>query len=259
MTNYQGYLLDLDGTTYFGKDRIPTAEAFICDLINQEIPLQFVTNNATRSPQEIATRLNQDYGIPAKEDMIYTSTIAMIDYLKLHDPQASLYVVGEAALKDQLVAAGYRLTQGQDADIVVQALDRQANYQSLAGAVSNILAGAKFYVTNQDTLIPTEAGMFPSSGALTAFIEYASGVSPMVIGKPNPLIIDGAVQRLGLENHQVLLIGDNYQTDIQAGIQAGVDTLMVLTGVSTKEDLAKFDAQPTYLRNDLSEWELSHD
>ena len=81
----------------------------------------------------------------------------------------------------------------------------------------------------------------------------------MVIGKPNPLIIDGAVQRLGLEKHQILMIGDNYQTDIQAGIQAGVDTLMVLTGVSTKEDLAKVDAQPTYLRNDLSEWELSHD
>lgn len=256
MKHYKGYLIDLDGTVYFGKKRIPTAETFVRKLIASEVPLQFVTNNATRTPEEVAAMLNQYYEIPVNPDMIYTSSQALIDYLKVNEKGKRVHVVGEKALKDQLERAGFQLDQTNQADFLVQGLHKSATYESLGQAVQALLNGAKFYVTNTDQLIPTENGLYPSSGAITAFLSFASGLQPLVFGKPHAPIIEGAVKRLCLNKADVLLIGDNYQTDIQAGIQANLDTLLVLTGVTQAQEVKQLDPAPTYVVKDLSEWEL---
>ncbi|MGX7107555.1 TIGR01457 family HAD-type hydrolase [Hutsoniella sourekii] len=257
MRKYKGYLIDLDGTTYFGGHRIPTAETFIKQLIEQEIPFKFVTNNATRSNEEIAQMLRQDYQLPVDPDMIYTSIQAMIDYIHHLNPKAKLYVVGEASLKRQLEEAGFQLVDDSAVDIVVQALNRQVTYADLSQATQAILNGAEFLVTNTDNLIPTSQGLQPSSGALTAFIEYATKKEPIVMGKPHAPIMEGALEQLGLAKDEVLMVGDNYNTDIQAGIQAGIDTLLVLTGVTQKEELDSLPTPATYVVEDLSHWSLT--
>lgn len=256
MKKYQGYLIDLDGTTYFGKNRIPTAENFINTLIEEMQPLQFVTNNATKSVQQVVDTLNDNYEIKATKEMVYTSTLALIDYLRNNHDGQSIFCVGEKALKEQLIDAGFSLVENSNAQVVVQALNRDVHYDELTIAIQAILNGARFIVTNTDRVIPTEDGFKPSSGALTAFIKYATQVEPIIMGKPHSPIIDGAVNKMGIPKESLLLIGDNYETDITSGINAGIDTLLVLTGVTKLEDVPHLPIPPTYVVNDLSEWEL---
>lgn len=254
MKSYQGYLIDLDGTTYYGKTRIPSAENFINGLIKAEMPIQFVTNNATKSLGEIANLLQTYYELPVSEEMITTSTLALIEYLHQHHHDASVYCIGELALKKQLKEAGFKLVNTKQAEVVVQALDREVSYDALSIAIQAILNGASFIVTNTDRLIPTENGMMPSSGALTSFIQYATQVEPLVIGKPFAPIIETAIRRINIPREKLILIGDNYGTDIQAGINAEIDTLLVLTGVTTKEKVTSLPIAPNYVVDDLSQW-----
>ena len=256
MSTYKGYLIDLDGTVYFGKNRIPTAEAFIKQLVAREVPFLFVTNNATRSAAEVAEALKNQYDLPVGEQHVYTSVMAIIDYLNRYYAGKRVYVVGEPSLHRQIEAAGFVLDQTEHAEVVVQALNRQTTYEELAVAVLAIRNGAAFLVTNTDSNIPSERGMMPSSGALTAFIQYATQVEPTVMGKPFAPILEGALGQLGLAKKEVLMIGDNYATDIQVGINAGIDTLLVLTGFTTEADLEHVPVQPTYVRANLSEWSL---
>lgn len=254
MKQYSGYLIDLDGTTYYGKRRIPTAELFIQELLARDIPFKFLTNNATRQIHQIQQMLEQDYDLPVKDSHIYTSIIAMVNYLQHHHPNAELFVIGEEPLKTELRQAGFTISQDRSADVVVQALNRQTNYEELAMATQAILNGATFLVTNTDQLIPTADGLYPSSGATTAFLKHATSIEPIVMGKPHAPIIEGALEQLGLPKDEVLMIGDNYQTDIQVGIQNGVDTLLVLTGVTQKEEVPHLPVPPTYVVDNLSQW-----
>lgn len=256
MKTYKGYLLDLDGTVYFGKDRIPTAEAFVKELVAKGIPFLFITNNATRTPEQVATALKEQYDLPVGEEHVYTSALAMVDYLHEHHAGQRVMVVGEQPLKDQITQAGFELDDTTQAQVVVQALNRHATYEELAQATLAIRNGAAFLVTNQDSNIPTERGLMPSSGALTAFLQFATQVEPIVMGKPHSPILSGGLKRLGLSVEDVLMVGDNYETDIKVGINAGMDTLLVLTGFTQEADLEKVDVQPTYVRQDLSQWEL---
>ncbi|MBR7927481.1 TIGR01457 family HAD-type hydrolase [Aerococcaceae bacterium zg-ZUI334] len=256
MKQYKAYLIDLDGTVYFGKNRIPTAEQFIKKLLAADIPLLFMTNNATKSPQEVADNLVANYDLPVTAEHCYTSALALIDYLNAHHSDARVHVVGEPSLVNSIKEAGYTIDQTNQADVVVQALNRQATYESLAMAAQAIRNGAAFLVTNTDRSIPTENGMMPSSGALTAFLQYTTRVEPVVMGKPYRPILDGCLNRLDLNVEDVLMIGDNYETDIRVGLDAGMDTLLVLTGVTSAADVSDFPVAPTYVLNDLSEWEL---
>lgn len=256
MKQYKGYLIDLDGTMYFGKQRIPTAEKFVLSLLEREEPFLFVTNNATRSPEMIAENLRQEYDLPIGVEHVHTSTMTLIDYMRDNHVGESVFVVGEEPLHRQVAAAGFTITQTPDAQVVVQGLNRQTNYQELAQAATAIRQGAAFLVTNTDQTLPTEHGLMPSSGALTAFLEVGSGKVPIVMGKPFKPVVEAALARLNLEAKDVLMIGDKYETDIQVGINAGMDTLMVLTGVTQLEDLRLVADKPTYVLNDLSEWDF---
>lgn len=256
MKQYKGYLIDLDGTMYYGKNRIPTAEKFVLELLKRDQPFLFITNNATRSPEMIAASLRDDYDLPVGIEHVHTSTMTLIAYMKQRHEGESVFVVGEEPLHRQVEAAGFNVTQSPMAQVVVQGLNRQTNYKELATAAMALRNGAAFLVTNTDQTIPTEHGLLPSSGALTAFLEVGSSREPMIMGKPFQPVVDAALERLNLSAEDVLMIGDKYETDIQVGIRAGMDTLMVLTGVSQREDLRLVADQPTYVLNDLSEWEF---
>lgn len=254
--SYQGYLIDLDGTLYFGDKGIPTALAFVRTLMDQKIDFRLLTNNATRSPKELCDFLERQFQLKLSEDKIYSSTMALMAYLKSKSKNEKLFVIGEDALKQELVQAGFTITDQIDASVLVQGLSRHFDYEILTKAVNLLLQGAEFLVTNEDRLIPMTSGFQPSSGAITAFLKYASQRSAKVFGKPHRPIIDGALASMGLEREDCLIIGDNLETDILAGQLAGVDSLLVLTGVSQESDLKDSNIQPTFILPDLSCWEL---
>ena len=171
-------------------------------------------------------------------------------------------VIGEEAIKNQVEAAGYTLVS-EDPEVVLQSLDRNVTYKDLETATLAIRSGATYIVTNIDSNLPSEKGPIPGSGAITGFLKVATQVEPIIIGKPSSVIMESALDYLNAKfpdrhftKEDIAMVGDNYQTDIQAGIQYGMDTLMVLTGFSTREDLEKVEEQPTHLVEDSSEWTI---
>lgn len=254
MKHYAGYLIDLDGTMYMGKERIPTAVDFVKKLNDKRLPYLFVTNNSTATKETVADRLS-GFGVPVTPEHILTTSMATAQYIKNQKSDASIFYIGEEGLREALDEAGLTVTQ-EHPDFVVIGLDREVTYEKFAQATLGVQAGATFISTNPDRALPTERGLLPSNGALTAVVREATGVDPIYIGKPEAIIINQALEKIGLSKEEVLLVGDNYDTDIMSGINAGVDTLLVFTGVTTKEAIEKVDKKPTYQLNTLTEWHL---
>lgn len=257
MAKYQAYFIDLDGTIYQGTKQYPSGKRFIDRLRDHQIPYLFVTNNSTKTPEAVADNLSQNHGIATTPDQVYTSAMATADYLKTHvSDQAKIFVIGEAGLTTAIQAAGCTLVDDHQADVVVMGLDRQFTYDKLVQATLAIQAGALFIATNQDTNLPTEAGMLPGAGTLVSALQTATQTAPIIIAKPEAPIMTGACQRLGVAKEDVLMVGDNYQTDILAGINNGIDTLLVYSGVSTPEQIAHVTQKPTYEVASLDDWQL---
>mgnify|MGYP003365202193 FL=1 len=158
-------------------------------------------------------------------------------------------------LKQVILANDYRL-EADHPDYGVVGLDSDLTYEKLSEAVLAIRSGSTFIGTNPDTNIPKERGMMPGAGSVVKFVEYATQVEPIMIGKPKARIIESAIKKIGLEQSDVVMVGDNYNTDIKAGINAGVDTLLVYTGLSTKQQVAKESVQPTHQIDSLDDWRL---
>ena len=260
-TNYQGYFIDLDGTMYKGKQKIPAAPGFIQRLRKAGKQIMFLTNNSTRTPAEVARNLQTNHGIEAYPEEVYTTALATADYLQanIKERPKTAYVVGEEGLKIAIQAADFTLTPTKPSYVVV-GLDTQVTYQKLETAVLDILAGATFVGTNADSNLPNEKGLTPGAGSLIKLVEYATtvgGVKPIMIGKPETLIMELALKRSGLKRNQVVMVGDNYRTDILAGIRSQIDTLLVYTGVSTPEQVEKQTQQPTYTVRTLDEWQVN--
>lgn len=253
MKRYKGFLLDLDGTIYRGNEPIPEAVVFMEQLRKRNIPYLFLTNNSSTSPEHVARRL-EGMGIPAKGEEVYTTSMAAATYLRDQLPQgAAIYAIGEQGLVQELEQAGYQLTAAQP-DAVVVGIDRSFTYEKLAIAAKAIRQGARFLATNNDAALPTEHGLAPGNGSLVAAVAVASGTEPVVVGKPEPLIVDYALRKLGLDKNDILLIGDNLHTDILAGRNSGVDSLLVYTGYSTAADIERFCIHPTYEADSLTQW-----
>ncbi|KXT73360.1 putative NagD-like phosphatase [Streptococcus sp. DD10] len=250
---YKGYLIDLDGTIYRGKERIPAGEAFVHKLQEKAIPYLFVTNNTTRTPQMVQEALAQSYHIETTVESIYTATLATIDYMKEKDLGHTVYIIGESGLKEAIHEAGYVEDKENPAYVVV-GLDWQVDYEKFAIATLAIQKGAHFIGTNPDLNIPTERGLLPGAGTLVALIEAATQVSPVFIGKPNSIIMEKALERLGVSREDALMVGDNYLTDIRAGIDNGIDTLLVTSGFTKTEEVPFLPIAPTYVVNSLEEW-----
>ncbi|WP_077624947.1 TIGR01457 family HAD-type hydrolase [Sediminibacillus massiliensis] len=252
MKHYKGYLIDLDGTMYRGTDCIEDAPDFINKLIKKKIPHLFLTNNSSMRQEQIAEKL-RSMGIPAQPENVFTSSMATATYIKEQKPDASVYAIGEDGLFSALEKIGLKLVE-EDSDYVVMGIDRGITYEKLAKACLNIRSGAELISTNGDIAIPTERGLLPGNGSLTSVVTVSTGKQALIAGKPEKIIMDQAMEVLGLSKQEILMVGDNYHTDIMAGINAGVDTLMVFTGLTTKEQLSGFDVQPTYQFPTLKEW-----
>ena len=252
---YKGYLIDLDGTIYKGKERIPAGEAFVHQLQERQIPYLFVTNNTTRTPEMVQEMLAGQFNIETPLDTIYTATLATIDYMVDMNLGKTAYVIGDVGLKQAIAEAGFVEDTVNPAYVVV-GLDWEVDYEKFSIATLAIQKGAHFIGTNPDLNIPTERGMMPGAGALNALIEAATRVKPTFIGKPNAIIMDKAIAHLGLEREEVVMVGDNYLTDIRAGIDNGIPTLLVTTGFTKPEEVPDLPLPPTHVLSSLAEWDF---
>lgn len=252
---YKGYLIDLDGTIYKGRERIPAGERFIQRLQEQEIPYLLVTNNTTRTPQMVQDMLAQQFNIQTPLETIYTATMATVDYMKDMDRGQTVYVIGETGLKSAISEAGY-IEDKENPAYVVVGLDSQVTYDMLATATLAIAKGALFIGTNPDLNIPTERGLMPGAGSLVALLEAATRVKPVFIGKPNAIIMNKALDILQVERSEAIMVGDNYLTDIMAGIQNDIASLLVTTGFTKAEEVPNLPIQPDYVVASLDEWDI---
>lgn len=253
MKSYQGYLLDLDGTIYRGKELIPGAREFVQALRDASIPYLYVTNNSSASPERVAQKLNE-MGLPASPEEVYTSSMATAAYLEqLQLKERSAYLIGEEGLQGELARIGFVLKEDHPACVVV-GIDRSFHYDKLAKAANAVREGAIFIATNADPALPSEAGLRPGNGSLVAAVSVASGTKPVVIGKPEPWMVRFALEKLGTPAEQTLIVGDNLLTDIEAGHRSGLDSLLVLTGYSTREEAEKHPYPPTHIAEDLQDW-----
>ena len=253
--SYKGYLIDLDGTIYLGKEPIPSGKRFVEALQTKGLPFLFVTNNTTRSPQVVADRLAQEFDIHVGPETIYTASLATIDFMKDDAKGKKVFVIGEAGLIDLILEAGFAWDE-TNPDYVVVGLDNDVTYEKFVLATLAIQKGATFIGTNPDKNIPTERGLLPGAGSLIAMVETATQTPPIFIGKPEAIIMDKAVDHIGLQKEDVIMVGDNYDTDICSGIRNGIDSLLVLSGFTPKAAVPLLPVAPTYVLDSLDEWDF---
>lgn len=254
MRKYKGYLIDLDGTMYRGTERIEAASDFVKRLADKRIPYLFVTNNSSRTPSQVAAKLRA-FDIPAAEEQVFTTSQATANYIFEKKQDATVYVIGEDGLKSAILEKGLK-ESGENAEFVAMGIDRDISYEKLSVACLAVRNGATFISTNGDIAIPTERGLMPGNGSLTSVVSVSTRTKPIFIGKPESIIMDQALKVLGTNKEETLMVGDYYDTDILAGINAGMDTLLVHTGVTTRELLEGYDIKPTYSVDTLDEWEV---
>ncbi|SFS62074.1 TIGR01457 family HAD-type hydrolase [Paenibacillus sp. BC26] len=249
----RGLLIDLDGTMYHGGIMIPGADALIAALRRLDIPFLFVTNNSSATPEAFADRLSA-MGIQTNPSEVCTSAQGAAAYIAERQPGARVHVIGEHGLRTALQDAGLLLVD-EEPDIVVQGIDKQLTYDKVARAVTFIRGGASYILTNPDLLVPAEHGLVPGAGSIGAMLRAASGVEPIVIGKPSAILMDFALQRLGLHASETWMIGDNPATDIAAAQAADCPSILVLTGLATgdnyKELLAAAGCEATVIIDNL--------
>ncbi|PRO65530.1 TIGR01457 family HAD-type hydrolase [Alkalicoccus urumqiensis] len=254
MRTYKGYLLDLDGTMYRGNEVIEAGRRLVHRLNEAGIPHVFVTNNSSKTPEEAAEKLRL-LDIPARKEQVMTSSLAAARYITRHFGESRVYTIGEHGLHSALKEEGHTTTRGHS-DVVLMGIDRSISYEKLAQASLHVRRGVPFLATNADKAIPVEEGMVPGNGALVSVVETASGKTPTYIGKPESVIMEEALAMLQLQKKEVLMVGDNYDTDIQAGIRADIDTLLVFSGVTSSGELPHKEKQPAHTCDSLDEWEI---
>lgn len=252
---YKAYLIDLDGTIYQGKNCIPAGERFIKRLQEKGIPYLLVTNNTTRTPEMVQEMLANQFNVHTGLETIYTATMATVDYMNDMNRGKTAYVIGETGLTSAIAEAGY-LEDRENPAYVVVGLNTEVTYEMLSIATLAIQKGALFIGTNPDLNIPTERGLMPGAGALNALLEAATRVKPVFIGKPNAIIMNKALEILKVPRSEVAMVGDNYLTDIMAGIQNDMATILVTTGFTKAKEVPSLPIKPDHVLASLDEWEL---
>jgi 4-nitrophenyl phosphatase len=233
----RGFLIDMDGVLWRGKLFLPGVKEFIETLRLREIPFLLVTNNSTVSPGSTVDRL-AEIDISIEPDEVVTSAFATASYLKSVLPEGSkVFAIGEKVVRGALKEAGFELLEGHDsADAVVVGFDRHVNWHKMTEAVLAIHAGALFVGTNPDVSFPIEGGQAVGNGAIIRAVEAASSTEPVIVGKPEPLLFEQAVHRIGLQAEQILMLGDRLETDILGAQRAGIATALLLTGVTSRQE-----------------------
>jgi NagD protein len=246
-----GFLIDMDGVIYCGGHLIPGADHFIKELRRTDVPFRFLTNNSQRTRRDVATRL-QRLGIDVEEEHVYTCAVATARFLAQQKPRGTAFVIGEGGLLTALHENGYSIVD-KDPDYVVVGEGRTISFEMVEAALKMILGGAKLVATNLDPNCPTESGLRPGCGATVAMLETASGVKAFSVGKPSPVMLRGARKELGLATDQTVVIGDTMETDILGGVQLGFKTILVLSGGTRRENLARYAYQPDMVVDSIAE------
>lgn len=249
-----GFVLDMDGVLYRGDEPLPGLVDFIQTAEARGVPYIFVTNNSMRTPDEYVVKL-AGMGVSVPVERILTSGIVVAEYLKEHYPRGTrLYVGGMPALHRVLINddTGY-VFDDQAPELVVNGSDFTLTYEKLKIAALAIQRGAAWVATNPDTSLPVEEGLWPGAGAILAAISATTGATPLVVGKPEPVMMVQALKHLGLPAAQAVMVGDRLDTDILGGIRAGMTTALVLTGVETPATAAASTIRADYLLRDLAE------
>ena len=245
LSEKKGYICDMDGVIYHGNRLVDGAKEFVNWLKNEQKRFLFLTNSSAKSPKELKQKLSR-MGIEVAAEDFFTSAQATASFLASQNPNVGVYVIGESGLINALHDAGFYIDNVNPFYVVVGE-SRTYNFEQIELAVHLILNGAKLIGTNSDLTGPSEKGVAPACRALVAPIEMATGRKAYFIGKPNPLIMRHAIEKIGCKLNDTLIVGDRMDTDIIAGIESGIETALVLSGITKKEDLVMFPYQPTYI------------
>jgi NagD protein len=251
-----GFLIDMDGVIYRGRELIRGADQFVNQLITQQIPFFFLTNNSQRTRRDVATKLRR-MGVEADEKHIFTCAMATARFLAQQKPHGTAYVIGEGGLLNALHANGYSIVD-HDPDYVVVGEGRTMTMETVEAAVQMIVAGAKLVATNLDPNCPTQHGLRPGCGAIVAMLEAATGVKAFSVGKPSPVMMRAARKELGLRAEETTIIGDTMETDILGGVQLGYRTVLVLSGGTSREDLLHYAYRPDVILDSIAELSVEH-
>lgn len=239
----KAFLLDMDGVLVRGHTPIPGAQQFIARLMENGLRFLIMTNNPIYTPRDLQHRLAIE-GLDVPEANLFTSAMATAQFLDHQRPNGTAFVIGESGLTEALHQVNYVITSVHP-DYVVLGETTSYNFEQITRAVRLVAGGARFIATNPDPAGPTENGIVPACGAMAALIEATTGVKPYFIGKPNPLMMRSALNHLGAHSEETIMVGDRMDTDIIAGMEAGMETILVLSGLTRQEDIARFPYGPT--------------
>ena len=254
MDGVKNYLIDMDGVLLKGNTLIPGAADFIHRLREQGIPFLIFTNNSEYTPRDLQTRLHY-MGLDVPPEAIFTSALATAQFLHSQRPGGSAYAIGESGLTTALHDIGYVLTD-QEPEYVVLGETMTYSFERITRAIRFINGGARFIATNPDVMGPGEGGIVPATGAVAALISSVTGIKAYFVGKPNPLMMRTALRTINAHSENSAIIGDRMDTDIVAGLESGLKTILVLTGVTSREMVDRFPYCPTWILNSIADVEL---
>jgi NagD protein len=246
-----GFIIDMDGVIYHGNVLLPGVTEFLAWLENSGKKYLFLTNSPERTPKELHEKLHR-LGINVGEDHFYTSALATASFLSNQKPNGSAFIIGDAGLIHAMYSVGYTVNN-VNPDYVVVGDTHGYNFEKIEQAVNLVLKGAKLIGTNPDVSGPVENGITPSTKALIAPIEIASGKKAYYIGKPNPLMMRIALKRLGVKREDAIVIGDRMDTDVRSGLESEIDTLLVLSGITDRKGIDQFPYRPHYILNGVKD------
>lgn len=241
----------MDGVLWHEGHPLPGARELIAQWQADGTPFLVLTNNSIFTPRDLAARL-QSGGLNVPEDAIWTSALATAAFLKSQKPHGSAYVIGEAGITTALHEVGYIMTD-QNPDYVVLGETRNLSFENLTKACRLIANGARFIATNPDATGPSAEGILPATGSVAALISKATGREPYIVGKPNPMMFRSAMNKISAHSESTGMIGDRMDTDVVAGIEAGLHTVLVLTGISDQNEIEKFPFRPSEILGSVAD------
>ena len=247
----RSWLMDMDGVLVHEEHAIPGADRFIERLRSLERPFLVLTNNSIYTPRDLSARLALS-GLNVPEEGIWTSALATARFLEDQRPRGTAFVIGEAGLTTALHDAGYTLNE-RAPDYVVLGETRTYSFERIAQAIRLIARGARFIATNPDATGPTPDGPLPATGSVAALISRATGVEPYFVGKPNPLMMRSALNAIEAHSETTAMVGDRTDTDVVSGLEAGMHTVLVLTGSTTREEAERFPYRPSRIVDSIAE------
>jgi NagD protein len=247
----RSWLMDMDGVLVREQNAVPGAQEFLGRLRELGLPFLVLTNNSIYTQRDLAARLRRS-GLDVPEESIWTSALATAQFLGDQRPNGSAFVIGESGLTTALHSVGYTLTE-RDPDYVVLGETRTYSFERITQAIRLISAGSRFIATNPDNVGPTPEGPLPATGAVAALISRATGVDPYYVGKPNPLMMRSALNAIEAHSETTAMIGDRMDTDVVAGLEAGLETVLVLTGVTTPGEIERYSYRPSRILDSVAD------